>query len=79
MRFGADSPLKHEISHGFEYADCWVDDARLVVLNAMAAREQGAHIHTRTRCVSARSSKGLWHLHWSATTAAAFPSGRAPW
>jgi len=63
VRFGADSPLKHEISHGFEYADCWVDDARLVVLNAMAAREQGAHIHTRTRCVSARSSKGLWHLH----------------
>jgi len=63
LRFGADSPLKDEITHGFEYSDCWVDDARLVVLNAMAAREHGAHIHTRTRCVSARSSKGLWHLH----------------
>jgi glycerol-3-phosphate dehydrogenase len=63
LRFGADSPLKDEITHGFEYADCWVDDARLVVLNAMAARELGAHIHTRTRCVSARSSKALWHLH----------------
>ncbi|MBX9764888.1 MAG: glycerol-3-phosphate dehydrogenase [Pseudomonadaceae bacterium] len=63
LRFGAGSPLKAEISRGFEYADCWVDDARLVVLNAMAAREKGAHIHSRTRCVSARRSKGLWHIH----------------
>ncbi len=63
LRFGADSPLKTEITQGFEYSDCWVDDARLVVLNAMSAREHGAHIHTRTRCVSARHSKGLWHLH----------------
>ncbi|TBU95582.1 glycerol-3-phosphate dehydrogenase [Phytopseudomonas dryadis] len=63
LRFGAGSPLKAEIARGFEYSDCWVDDARLVVLNAMAAREQGAHVHTRTRCVSARRSKGLWHIH----------------
>jgi glycerol-3-phosphate dehydrogenase len=63
LRFGAGSPLKAEISRGFEYSDCWVDDARLVLLNAMAAREQGAHVHTRTRCVSARRSKGLWHIH----------------
>ncbi|MCP1647068.1 glycerol-3-phosphate dehydrogenase [Pseudomonas nitroreducens] len=63
LRFGLDSPLKAEITRGFEYSDCSVDDARLVVLNAMAARENGAHIHPRTRCVSARRSKGLWHLH----------------
>ncbi|EJL04413.1 MULTISPECIES: glycerol-3-phosphate dehydrogenase [Pseudomonas] len=63
LKFGADSVLKSEITRGFEYSDCWVDDARLVVLNAMAAREKGAHIHTRTRCVNARRSKGLWHLH----------------
>ncbi len=63
LRFGAGSPLKAEISRGFEYSDCWVDDARLVVLNAMAAREQGAHVHTRTRCVSARRRNGLWHIH----------------
>ncbi|MCK9799984.1 glycerol-3-phosphate dehydrogenase [Pseudomonas sp. MAFF 302030] len=63
LKFGADSPLKAEISKGFEYSDCWVDDARLVVLNAMAARENGAHVHTQTRCVSARRIKGLWHLH----------------
>ncbi|MBD9632412.1 glycerol-3-phosphate dehydrogenase [Pseudomonas sp. PDM19] len=63
VRFGHDSPLKAEIIRGFEYSDCSVDDARLVVLNAMAARENGAHVHPRTRCVSARRSKGLWHLH----------------
>lgn len=63
LRFGADSPLKPKLDHGFEYSDCWVDDARLVVVNAIAAREHGAHVHSRTRCVSARSSKGLWHLH----------------
>lgn len=63
LRFAGDSPLKAEITRGFEYSDCWVDDARLVLLNAMAAREHGAHVHTRTRCVSARRSKGLWHIH----------------
>lgn len=40
LKFGADSALKSEITKGFEYSDCWVDDARLVVLNAMAAREK---------------------------------------
>ncbi|WP_339487596.1 glycerol-3-phosphate dehydrogenase [Pseudomonas sp. EL_65y_Pfl2_R95] len=63
LHFDAGSPLKSEIKRGFEYSDCWVDDARLVVLNAMAAREHGAHIHTQTRCTSARRSKGLWHIH----------------
>jgi len=61
LRFGDDSPLKPGIRRGFEYADCQVDDARLVVLNAMAAREKGAHIHTRTRCLNARQAGGLWH------------------
>ncbi|MDF3933800.1 glycerol-3-phosphate dehydrogenase [Pseudomonas citronellolis] len=63
LRFGADSPLREGIRRGFEYSDCAVDDARLVVLNALAAREHGAHVHPRTHCVSARRSKGLWHLH----------------
>ncbi|WP_177410619.1 glycerol-3-phosphate dehydrogenase [Pseudomonas sp. SDI] len=62
LRFGPDSPLKPAISRGFEYADCAVDDARLVVLNAMAARELGAHILTRTRCVSARRVGALWNV-----------------
>lgn len=62
LRFGQDSALKPTISRGFEYSDCWVDDARLVVLNAMAAREHGAHIHTRTQCLSARRAGGIWHV-----------------
>src|SRR5690606_34107818 len=62
LRFGDDSPLKPAIRRGFEYSDCWVDDARLVVLNAMAAREKGAHIHTRTQCLSARRVGEIWHV-----------------
>ncbi|MNZ39186.1 Aerobic glycerol-3-phosphate dehydrogenase [compost metagenome] len=62
LRFGPGYPLKPAITRGFEYADCAVDDARLVVLNAMAAREQGAHIHTRTRCLRAERVDGLWQV-----------------
>ena len=63
LRLGADSPLQPAMTRGFEYSDCWVDDARLVVLNAMAAREHGAQVHTRTRCIGAQRSEGLWHVH----------------
>ena len=38
----AGAPLASDLQHGFSYWDCWVDDARLVVLNAIAAREAGA-------------------------------------
>ncbi|MCF7202714.1 glycerol-3-phosphate dehydrogenase [Pseudomonas sp. JM10B5a] len=62
LRFGQDSALQPAITRGFEYSDCWVDDARLVVLNAMAAREHGAHIHTRTQCLGARRAGGIWHV-----------------
>jgi len=44
-------PLREEFARGFGYADCWVDDARLVVLNAMDAQHKGAEILTRTACV----------------------------
>src|ERR1700678_961823 len=46
-------PIRPEYRIAFEYSDCWVDDARLVVLNAVDARERGADIRTRTRCLSA--------------------------
>jgi D-erythritol 1-phosphate dehydrogenase len=55
-------PIRPEFKRAFEYADCWVDDARLVVLNAMDARERGAKIQTRTACVSARRENGLWRV-----------------
>jgi glycerol-3-phosphate dehydrogenase len=40
--------FKNEFIKGFSYSDCWTDDARLVVLNALCAHEKGAHIKTRT-------------------------------
>ncbi|MGO1078181.1 glycerol-3-phosphate dehydrogenase [Inquilinus sp. CA228] len=54
-------PLQDRFRRGFEYSDCWVDDARLVVLNAIGAAERGAEILTRTECVSLRRRDGLWH------------------
>jgi glycerol-3-phosphate dehydrogenase len=53
-------PLKSEFTRAFEYSDCWVEDARLVVLNARDAAERGADISTRTRCASARRDGNLW-------------------
>lgn len=55
-------PLKPEYRKGFEYSDCWVDDARLVVLNALSAREEGAEVLTRTACEHAERRSGLWHV-----------------
>jgi glycerol-3-phosphate dehydrogenase len=55
-------PLKPAFTRGFEYSDCWVEDSRLVVLNAMAAAELGATIAPRTRCVSAERRDGLWQI-----------------
>ncbi|MGB7287431.1 MAG: glycerol-3-phosphate dehydrogenase, partial [Salaquimonas sp.] len=55
-------PLKDFFKKGFEYSDCWVDDARLVVLNAQDAAARGAEIHTRTKCVSTRHEEGIWHV-----------------
>jgi glycerol-3-phosphate dehydrogenase len=56
----ASGPLKPEVRHAFSYADCWVEDARLVVLNAKDAAERGAEILTRTRCTEARRANGIW-------------------
>ncbi len=50
----AGKPLKPGFRKAFEYSDCWVNDARLVVLNAMDARARGAEIRTRTKMVSAK-------------------------
>ena len=47
---------------GFEYSDCFVDDARLVVLTARDAVERGADVRTRTRAVETRQADGLWHV-----------------
>lgn len=53
-------PLKTDITTGFEYSDASVDDSRLVVLNAMDARQRGATILTRTTCVGLEKKEGHW-------------------
>jgi len=57
------TPLKPDIVTGFEYSDARVDDSRLVVLNAIDARQRGATILTRTSCVALEHADG----HWIAT------------
>jgi glycerol-3-phosphate dehydrogenase len=61
-RDAAGTALKPEFSRAFEYSDCWVDDARLVVLNARDAADHGAHIATRTRMVAASRVDDAWVL-----------------
>lgn len=58
----AGKPLKPGLTRGFVYSDAWVDDARLVVLNALDAQERGAAILPRTRCIRARREAGHWEL-----------------
>jgi glycerol-3-phosphate dehydrogenase len=58
---GLGSALDPGIAKGFAYADCAVDDSRLVVLNALSARAHGARILTRTRFLGAERRGGLWH------------------
>jgi len=53
-------PLKSEYTRAFEYSDCWVDDARMVVLNARAAADKGASIRPRTKAVKARREGRHW-------------------
>ncbi len=60
LRFGAESVLKPEIVRGFEYSDCWVDDARLVLANAQMVVRKGGEVRTRTRAISAKRENGLW-------------------
>ena len=58
----AGSPLKGNFRKGFVYSDGCVDDARLVVLNALDASERGAKILTRTKCVDVRQEGRRWHV-----------------
>lgn len=54
--------LRGDFSKGYEYSDGWVDDARLVVMNAQAAASLGADIRPRTKCINLRSENGHWQV-----------------
>lgn len=55
-------PLKKLFKKGFEYSDCWVNDARLVVLNAKDAQNRGAIIETRTKVILAKRENDFWEI-----------------
>ena len=58
----AGQPLDSKFRKAFEYSDCWVQDARLVVLNARDAAARGAQIMTRTRVIAAKRAGGSWQV-----------------
>ncbi len=62
VKFSKSSPLKSTFKKGFEYSDAWVDDARLVVLNALKLQALGGTVQTRTEVTSARRKGNLWHV-----------------
>ncbi len=79
--------LKPIYHRAFEYSDCWVDDARMVVLNARDAVDRGAVVKTRTQCVGARRDGDHWRLEMrdghdgsqSAVTAKCLVNAGGPW
>jgi D-erythritol 1-phosphate dehydrogenase len=76
------SGLKPQLKHGFIYSDCRVDDARLVVANAMDARERGVRVLTRTECLTAKREAGIWKAKLSngnEVSAKAIVNAAGPW
>jgi glycerol-3-phosphate dehydrogenase len=53
-------PLQERFAKAYEYSDCWVQDSRLVVLNARDAQARGAKIMTRTKVTTARREGDIW-------------------
>ena len=72
----AGKPLKHGFTRGFIYSDGWVDDARLVVLNAMDAAEKGATILTQTACTSVSRLGDTWQATLRQQPSAGAPGGQ---
>ncbi len=55
-------PLQDRFEKAYEYSDCWVEDSRLVVLNARDAEARGAQINVQTKVVSAEQVEGIWKI-----------------
>ncbi len=81
----AGKPLKSQYHRAFEYSDCWVEDSRLVALNARDAANRGARIMTRTKVVTAERQGDLWQITTdgpqgrSLHTARALVNAGGPW
>jgi len=81
-RHPAGAALRSEFVHGFSYHDCRVQDARLVVLNAVDAAERGADVFTRTRCTAAVRGAAEWRLDLAGRqtiTARCLVNAGGPW
>jgi glycerol-3-phosphate dehydrogenase len=79
-------PIRSEYTRAFEYSDCWVDDARLVSLNALDAKERGTTVMTRTAATSARRANGAWEIEFTSAggmkshvRAKAIANAAGPW
>ncbi len=67
----AGGPLQEKYTQGFEYSDCRVDDARLVVLTALDAAERGAEVHVRTEVTSTVRRNAVWQIDTTDTVSGA--------
>ncbi|WP_373636616.1 glycerol-3-phosphate dehydrogenase [Yoonia sp. BS5-3] len=81
----AGAPLRAKFQRAYEYSDCWVEDARLVVLNARDAEERGAKVMTRTKVISAARAGDHWEIitdtdgQKTTYTARALVNAGGPW
>lgn len=79
------APLIEKFERAYEYSDCWIEDSRLVVLNARDAELRGAHIMTRTKVVQAERKDGVWDVTLDTPqgpktiTASALVNAGGPW
>ncbi|MCE5974458.1 glycerol-3-phosphate dehydrogenase [Sinirhodobacter sp. WL0062] len=73
--------LKADFARAYEYSDCWVDDARLVLLNARDAQARGATILTRCKVLEAHREGDLWRIETEAGAyfARALINAAGPW
>ena len=58
----AGNALKKKFRKAFEYSDCWIEDNKLVALNALDAKNRGAKILTRTKVIEAKRVEGFWKI-----------------
>lgn len=75
-------PLKQKFAKAYEYSDCWIEDSRLVVLNARDAEARGAEISVRTKVISGERLDDMWQLELSdgrTITAKAVVNAGGPW
>lgn len=56
------APLNDKFSKAYEYSDCWIEDSRLVVLNARDAQARGAQIMVGTKVLSADRVDDHWDV-----------------